>query len=793
MQTIYSIAVVFFCLFFDQIAAQSKFVSVNQHQFILNNKPYYYIGANYWYAGLLGLQKDKARGIERLQAELDFLKKVNVTNLRVMVGAEGTGQIHGTNRVEPPLQPRKGKFDETALKGLDVLLYEMGKRNMKAVLFLSNNWEWSGGFLQYLNWNGLIADSVLRRKLNWNEYRDYVSRFYSCAPCQEDYDKQLQLVLNHPNSITHTKYRDDATIMAWEIANEPRPMRPAANNAYKAWLRKTASLIKSVDKKHLVTIGNEGEMGTESLQLFEDVHADKNIDYLTIHIWPKNWGWFKPESMEADFPGVVSKTKDYIQKHVAIAKKLNKPLVIEEFGLPRDDHSFDPGAMTSLRNRYYDSIFGIWDFNEATNGVVAGANFWAFSGIARPIKDQTFWQKGNEYMGDPPMEEQGLNGVFDTDYTTWERVAFFSTHSTQESPPMRELQAIDFPIDAKATKETVRLAHNLKRLLNKGIMFGHQDDLAYGVGWQYEAGRSDIKDVTGDYPAVYGFELGRLEIDRPVNLDSVPFDKMKGFIRSAYDRGGVITISWHLNNPLTGKTAWDPSPGTVASILPGGEKNELYKSWLDKIAGFMLDLKGKRGEYIPIIFRPFHELNGSWFWWGKNHCTPEELRQLWHFTVSYLRDTKNVHNLLYAFNTDKFYSKDEYMERYPGDEWVDVIGFDIYQAYNTAKNEDFIKYTGMMLGMLDSIGIERNKIPALTEFGNSGVKDSLWWTKTFLKAIETHKISYALAWRNAGIKGTRVEFYAPYKGHSSANDFVEFYKNDKTLFQKDVTKEKLYQ
>lgn len=196
------------------------------------------------------------------------------------------------------------------------------------------------------------------------------------------------------------------------------------------------------------------------------------------------------------------------------------------------------------------------------------------------------------------------------------------------------------PIDKKATKETITLYTNLKKLLNKGIMFGHQDDLAYGVGWKYEPGKSDIKEVTGDYPAVYGWELGHLEMDHPVNLDSVPFDKMKGFIREAYDRGGVITISWHLRNPLTGKTAWDPEKGTVASILPGGQKHELYKGWLDKLASFMLDLKGKKGEYIPVIFRPFHELNGSWFWWGKNHCTPDEIKQLWHFTVAYLRDTK---------------------------------------------------------------------------------------------------------------------------------------------------------
>ena len=353
----------------------------------------------------------------------------------------------------------------------------------------------------------------------------------------------------------------------------------------------------------------------------------------------------------------------------------------------------------------------------------------------------------------------------------------------------------DRTTDKKATKETVNLYNNLKKLLNKGIMFGHQDDLAYGFDWKYEPGRSDIKDVTGDYPAVYGFELGHLEIDHPVNLDSVPFDKMKGFIQSAYSLGGVITLSWHLRNPLTGKTAWDPAAGTVASILPGGEKNELYKNWLDKVAAFLLDLKGEHGEYIPIIFRPFHELNGSWFWWGKNHCTPEELKQLYHFTESYLRDTKNVHNLLYAFNTDRFSSKEEYLERYPGDEWVDVIGFDIYQRGKGDKaNEQFVLDIDKMLSTLETIASKKNKIPALTEFGFGTVPDSTWWTNVFWKGIRSHKISYALAWRNAGYKGgNSYEFYVPYKGHASADDFKKFFKEEKTLFQKDVTKQNLYQ
>ena len=354
-----------------------------------------------------------------------------------------------------------------------------------------------------------------------------------------------------------------------------------------------------------------------------------------------------------------------------------------------------------------------------------------------------------------------------------------------------KLKAADLPADKKATKETIALYRNLKRLLGKGIMFGHQDDLAYGVGWKYEAGRSDIKDVTGDYPAVYGWELGHLELDSAENLDGVPFKKMQAMIKEGYERGGVITISWHLNNPLTGKTAWNPAEGTVASILPGGSKHEIFKSWLNKIAVFMNGLKGSKGEFIPVIFRPFHELNGNWFWWGGKNTTADEFKQLWRFTVSYLRNERQIHHLLYAYNTDRYPSKEEYLLKYPGDEWVDVIGFDIYQR-NTS-NDSFIADAGSMLSTLEEIAKEKGKIPAMTEFGGN-LNDNNWWSGTFLKALSGHNISYVLGWRNAGQKaGGEFEYYVPYKGQSSAKDFNEFYADKRTIFQRELSSEKIYQ
>lgn len=400
-------------------AQPRSFVSVRGHTFQVNGSPYYFVGTNYWYGGLLGLEKDKKRGVHRLRHELDFLKANGVTNLRLVAGAEGSGLINGVTRVGPALQPEQGTFDTTVLDGLDLVLFEMGKRGMKAVIFLSNNWEWSGGFQQYLMWNGLVGEEYKTKKPDWDELRDIVAKFYSCEPCKAGYAKQLDLVLSRKNKVSGKRYVDDPAIMAWELANEPRPMRPAANEDYKRWIAATAAAIKARDKNHLVTIGHEGWIGTQDIGLFETIHADKNVDYLTIHIWPKNWGWFADQKMAEGFTKAVSESEKYINENAAIAAKLNKPLVIEEFGLPRDGQSFDPSMSTRFRDDYYKRIFSFIGNQPGGNSYIAGANFWAFGGTARPKKNQIFWKPGDELMGDPPMEEQGLNSVFDTDRSTW--------------------------------------------------------------------------------------------------------------------------------------------------------------------------------------------------------------------------------------------------------------------------------------------------------------------------------------------------------------------------------------
>ena len=347
--------------------------------------------------------------------------------------------------------------------------------------------------------------------------------------------------------------------------------------------------------------------------------------------------------------------------------------------------------------------------------------------------------------------------------------------------------------DKKSTTETQILFKNLAELSTKSILFGHQDDLAYGVNWKYEAGRSDVKDVTGDYPGVYGWDLAGLEKKADKNIDGIPFDKMRKYIKEGHSRGGIITLSWHLDNPLTGKNAWDTSPKSLASVLPGGESHEKFKSWLDEGVKFISSLKDKNGKPIPILFRPFHELTGNWFWWCKNNANPEEFKTLWKFTFDYLQ-AKGVHNLIYVYNTADFKSKEEFLEYYPGSNYVDVLSFDKYQFNDPKKDNSFVENCQIQFKIMDEVAKEQNKIMAFAETGYEAIPYDKWWTNTLMKAIGDYKISYVLVWRNHGWQESekKMHYYAPYKGQTSEKDFVDFYNLDQILFEKDAAKAKLY-
>jgi mannan endo-1,4-beta-mannosidase len=348
--------------------------------------------------------------------------------------------------------------------------------------------------------------------------------------------------------------------------------------------------------------------------------------------------------------------------------------------------------------------------------------------------------------------------------------------------------------DVNATPETVALYNRMDSLLQVGILLGHQDDLAYGHGWYNEPGRSDVRSVTGKYPAVIGWEIGRIELGAAYNLDSIYFSNMKRYIREAHKLGAINTVSWHGDNIVTGGTAWDCNQDTVVkSALPGGVHHENFLARLDKIAAFFLDLKDDEGKLIPVLFRTYHEHTGSWFWWGSRQSTPEEYNQLWKMTVEYLRDSCQVHNLLYTISSSSVETEEQYLERYPGDAYVDIVGFDCYangenEEQNPEKTAAQIeRYKAQLKTNLDIVttyAAKAGKIPAITETGMERFPYPAYFTDAVYHSIKDYKVSYVLFWRNAYDRPTH--YYVPYPDSPSVEDFRAFVAEPKILMAEDI-------
>jgi mannan endo-1,4-beta-mannosidase len=394
----------------------NEFVKVEGKTFVVNGKAYCYIGTNLWYGAILASQGEGGNR-DLLLRELDLMKKNGINNIRVLVGAEGpNGEPY---RVTPALQLAPGVYNDTILDGLDFLISEMSKRDQKAILYLQNSWDWSGGYAQYLNWNGYGPIPYPSVKPNtWSDFMNYSSQFHQCEKCKQQYWDYIKFIIGRTNRYSKLNYINDPAIMTWEIGNEPRAFGDQNIPAFEKWIKETATLIKQLDKNHLVTTGTEGQHGSEgSLELFERVHADINIDYLTMHIWPKNWGWIDIKNISGTIDSSIAKTNKYMDRHFAVARKLNKPIVLEEFGLPRDFHGYSASEKTICRDKYYNNAFSQIINHLEKKDVLAGCNTWAWAGTSRPNCGQIFWKRGDSYLGDPPCEEQGLNSIYDTDST----------------------------------------------------------------------------------------------------------------------------------------------------------------------------------------------------------------------------------------------------------------------------------------------------------------------------------------------------------------------------------------
>jgi mannan endo-1,4-beta-mannosidase len=346
-------------------------------------------------------------------------------------------------------------------------------------------------------------------------------------------------------------------------------------------------------------------------------------------------------------------------------------------------------------------------------------------------------------------------------------------------------------IDSKATSETKALYKNLKKISAEGFMFGHQEADAYGTTWKKVEGRSDVKDVCGAHPAVHGWDIGNENETK--NVDGVPFEDMLQWVRQTYERGGVNTISWHMDNPVTGADSWAKQP-VVADILPGGKGHEAYRTKLSLAADFLNKCETEKIK-IPIIFRPFHEHIGDWFWWGKGNCSEEDYIKLWRFTVDYLKNERGLHHLIYAFSPDRSRlnlteGKQDYFYGYPGDDYVDLLGLDNYMdvgvTWNKKSKEEQRKDFVIVMKLLSALGKEKNKVTALTETGLEGITNPIWFSDVILAPIKQNpgiQIAYVLVWRNAN----NTHHYAPYPGHPAHSDFLKFYKDPMTFFESDLS------
>ncbi|NJB72811.1 mannan endo-1,4-beta-mannosidase [Saonia flava] len=335
--------------------------------------------------------------------------------------------------------------------------------------------------------------------------------------------------------------------------------------------------------------------------------------------------------------------------------------------------------------------------------------------------------------------------------------------------------------DDKVSLSVKKLHKKLYYTSTNGFAIGHQDATSYGIGWNYSDNpnkiRSDVNDLVGDFPAVYGYDIGHIELAHKANLDDVDFDTMRKLIIEAHKNGSIITLSWHLDNPVTGGDSWDPT-SAVSSIISGGSEKEKYNLWISRLAQFIKSLSYK-GKKIPVIFRPFHEMNGAWFWWGESNCSAEDYKTLWKETVHLLRDKHKLHNIMYAYSPNKLNPNDDYLKYYPGDDYVDILGIDIYDFNNA---EDYIKSLNHDLNLVREIAKEKNKLYAFTETGIEKIQTPNWFTEVIYPNIANSGIAWVLFWRNARLD----HHYMSYRGHISEEDFKKFKELPQTLFQKDM-------
>lgn len=364
-------------------------------------------------------------------------------------------------------------------------------------------------------------------------------------------------------------------------------------------------------------------------------------------------------------------------------------------------------------------------------------------------------------------------------------------------------------VDGKASERTAQTYAYLKGIADsKYVLYGHQNELHKKVSRL--PGKSDTYDMVQDISAVVGVDGLALTGDE---LDLTDAEKAAGitYAQKLADRvipaakdGAIITMSCHMPNfDLVAKkpkvdgaydySSYSPnvtSGDVVRRILPGGDLNGVYRGYLDKVADFDSRLQAAD---VPLIFRPFHENNGSWFWWGAAYCSSSDYKNLFRYTVEYLRDVKGLHNLLYAYSPGgPFADTADYGSRYPGDGYIDIVGFDIYHR-DPAKSDDWMKGFDDTMKVVEQFAEEHGKLAAVTETGilvgnkggalaKTGNQRPDWFDEA-LRAISPHKMAYFMTWSNFSEDNFDEPYMVtPKRGHEMINGFIRFYNQPESVF-----------
>ena len=398
---------------------KADFITTNGIHFSLKGSSYNVVGSNMWYGGYLG-SSGKVGDRARLIKELDNLKAIGINNLRVLAVSE---KSELNSAVHPATTNGFGQYDEELLAGLDFLIAEMAKRDMSIVIYLNNFWQWSGGMTQYMGWidGKPVQDPNVTN--DWEGFMAKSASFYQSKKAQTEWRKTIKKIVTRINTVTGKSYINDPAILSWQLANEPRAGNSKTTDKEKAiyvkWVNDSAKYIHELDANHMVSTGSEGLMGSNNDEkLYSDAHASPYINYLTYHMWIRNWSWFDQKKPAETWDAGLEKGTHYLNVHIDIAKKLNKPIVLEEFGLDRDMGAYDTKSTTHYRDKFYRIVFETLYNRVKAGDAIAGYNFWAWNGSARTSRENFWWQTGDDFMGDPPQEQQGMYGVFDSDVST---------------------------------------------------------------------------------------------------------------------------------------------------------------------------------------------------------------------------------------------------------------------------------------------------------------------------------------------------------------------------------------